>query len=113
MARFERRRWRSDLTGLTRRDRRPCDYDVYMPDKLMDRNFSLDGDVAADAADAERDILLLDQSASALANAEGLARLILRAESVASSRIEGLEIGARRLLPGGGGAAASRRNRGT
>ena len=98
MAKNERRRWRSDPTGLTRRDRRPCDYDVYMPDKLMDRNFSLDGDVAADVADAERDILLLDQSASALANTEGLARLILRAESVASSRIEGLEVGARRLL---------------
>ena len=36
--------------------------------------------------------------ASALADTEALARLLLRAESVASSRIEGLEIGARRLL---------------
>jgi Fic family protein len=33
-----------------------------------------------------------------LADTEALARLLLRAESVASSRIEGLEIGARRLL---------------
>ena len=34
----------------------------------------------------------------ALVDSEALARLLLRAESVASSRIEGLEIGARRLL---------------
>jgi Fic family protein len=33
-----------------------------------------------------------------LRNSEGLARLLLRSESVASSRIEGLEVGARRLL---------------
>jgi Fic family protein len=36
--------------------------------------------------------------ASALVDTEALARILLRAESVASSRIEGLEIGARRLL---------------
>ena len=36
--------------------------------------------------------------AGALADSEALARLLLRTESVASSRIEGLEIGARRLL---------------
>src|SRR5450756_219656 len=36
--------------------------------------------------------------ASALVDTEALARLLLRAESVASSKIEGLEIGLRRLL---------------
>ena len=40
----------------------------------------------------------LDTSASALADIEALARLLLRAECVASSRIEGLEVGGRRLL---------------
>ena len=35
---------------------------------------------------------------SALGSTEALARLLLRAECVASSRIEGLEVGARRLL---------------
>ena len=34
-----------------------------------------------------------DASAAALAGAEALARPLLRAESVASSRIEGLEVG--------------------
>ena len=98
MATFERRRWAGDFSGPTRRDRQPCDYDVYLPDKLSDRRFSLDGDVAADVADAEAALTRLDASSVALADSEALARLLLRAESVASSRIEGLEIGARRLL---------------
>ena len=98
MATLERRRWTGDFSGPTRRDRQPCDYDVYLPDKLRGRNFSLDGDVAADVADAETALTRLDASSVALADSEALARLLLRAESVASSRIEGLEIGARRLL---------------
>ena len=98
MANLERRRWTGDFSGLTRRDRQPCDYDAYLPDKLSDRKFSLDGDVAADVADAEAALTRLDASSVALVDSEALARLLLRAESVASSRIEGLEIGARRLL---------------
>ena len=105
MATLERRRWTGDFSGLTRRDRQPCDYDVYLPDRLSNRNFSLDGEVAADVADAETALTRLDASSVALADSEALARLLLRAESVASSRIEGLEIGARRLLR----AAAARR----
>ncbi|MYE54497.1 MAG: Fic family protein [Chloroflexi bacterium] len=98
MATMERRRWSGDFSGPSRRDRQPCDYEVYIPDKLDGRRFSLDGDVAADVADAESAITRLDASAVALADSEALARLLLRAESVASSRIEGLVIGARRLL---------------
>ena len=98
MATMERRRWAGDFSGPTRRDRQPCDYDVYLPDRLSNRRFSFDGDVAADVADAEAALTRLDASSVALADSEALARLLLRAESVASSRIEGLEIGARRLL---------------
>ena len=68
------------------------------PDALAGRNFVLDGDVAADVAGAEAAIVRLDTAASALAETEALARLLLRAECVASSRIEGLEVGGRRLL---------------
>ncbi|HEX4188821.1 MAG TPA: Fic family protein [Solirubrobacteraceae bacterium] len=60
--------------------------------------FALEGEVAADVADAEAAISRLNAQASALVDTEALARILLRAESVASSRIEGLEIGARRLL---------------
>ena len=98
MASLEERRWEGDPAGLTRRDRRPCSYKVYWPDRLAGRRFVLDGDVAADVGDAEAALLRLDASAAALAGTEALARLLLRAESVASSRIEGLEVGGRRLL---------------
>ena len=98
MAVFEQRRWESDPTGLTRHDRRPCDYALYLPDPLAGRRFVLDGGVAADVADAEAALVRLGTSAEALADTESLARLLLRAESVASSRIEGLDVGGRRLL---------------
>lgn len=86
------------LTGLPRRDRRPCGCEAYVPDVLTGRRVTLQGDVAADVADAERAIAALDAQALTLADTEALARILLRAESVASSRIEGLEVGARRLL---------------
>ena len=98
MAHLEERTWEGNFAGPTRRDRLPCRYSVYFPDRLADRSFALDGDVAADVADAEADLVRLNTTATALTNTEALARLLLRAESVASSRIEGLVVGARRLL---------------
>ena len=99
MARVMRRHWQSDSgSGLPRRDRRGCEYEAYVPDPLNDRQITLDGDVAADVADAERAITEFDLRASVLVDTEALARLLLRAESVASSKIEGLEVGGRRLL---------------
>src|SRR3984893_12685742 len=98
MSRVIHRHWPGHPDALSRRGRLPCDYDAYVPDQLARRRFTFDGDVAADAADAEAAIARLNAEASALADTEALARLLLRAESVASSRIEGLEVGARRLL---------------
>lgn len=90
--------WGPDPGGLTRRDRRPCEYEAYLPDGLVARDYRLDGDVAADVADAEKAIQALNNEATTLVDTEVLARILLRAESVASSKIEGLEIGPRRLL---------------
>jgi Fic family protein len=99
MAKVIRKHWVTDAApGLSRRDRRSCDYEAYVPDLLAERKITLDGDTAADVADAERAIATLDAQAVTLADTEALARILLRAESVASSRIEGLEVGARRLL---------------
>jgi Fic family protein len=64
----------------------------------MGRAFTLFGDTAADVADAERAVERLQREARSLADSEAIARLLLRAEAVASSRIEGLEVGSRRLL---------------
>ena len=85
-------------SGLTRRARRGCDYEAYVPDRLAGRAFTLYGDTAADVADAERAVERLQREARSLADSEAVARLLLRAEAVASSRIEGLEVGNRRLL---------------
>ena len=99
MAKLLRRRWEPELaSGLSRRDRRGCDYDAYIPDLLMDREVLIEGSVAADVADAEAAVLKLNGEAVALVDSEALARLLLRADAVASSRIEGLEVGSRRLL---------------
>ena len=100
MSELLNRHWQSELagSGFSRRDRRSCDYQAYLPDPLVGRRFVLDGDVAADVVDAEAAINRLNAQATALVDTEVLARILLRAESVASSRIEGLEIGARRLL---------------
>lgn len=99
MSKVVRRHWPSDLSaGFSRRDRRGCEYDAYIPDLLADRRFRFDGDVTAGLVEAEAAIVVLNERATALLDTEALARLLLRAECVASSQIEGLEVGARRLL---------------
>ena len=98
MAELSPRVWGPEPDGLTRRDRRPCEYSTYIPDRLMAREFLLEGETAAEVSDAEAAIIRLNAESTALADTEILARILLRAESVASSRIEGLVIGARRLL---------------
>ncbi len=99
MATLKQARWVADaVSGVPRADRRSCEYSAYLPDPLADCSVTLSGEVAADVADAETALARLDVRAGALTCTEALARLLLRAECVASSRIEGLEIGPRRLL---------------
>ena len=99
MSTVVKRTWRSELSsGLPRRDRASCDYEAYIPDALVGRAVTLNGQVVADVVDAETAIARFDANATALADTEALARLLLRAEAVASSKIEGLEVGGRRLL---------------
>ena len=98
MARLEERRWEGDPSGSTRRDRRAGRYSVYLPDPLVGRRFALDGAVAADVARAEVALARFEERGAVIAGGEGIARLLRRAEAMASSRIEGLVIGGRRLL---------------
>lgn len=85
-------------SGLPRSARRGCEYEAYVPDLLADRSLALRAETAADIADAERAVARLNAEARGLADSEAVARLLLRAEAVASSRIEGLEVGGRRLF---------------
>jgi len=99
VAKVARRHWVTDASaGLPRRDRLSCDFGAYIPDLLVGREVVLEGPVAADVSEAEAALVRLNLGVDALSDSEALARLLLRTESVASSRIEGLEIGARRLL---------------
>jgi Fic family protein len=100
MAKLVRRRWHSQFAGIDipKRDRASCWYQAYVPDPLIGRTFSFENDVTADVSEAERAIQRLNAEAVALVDTEALARILLRAESVASSRIEGLVIAPRRLL---------------
>lgn len=77
MSRVIRRQWASDPSAQARKDRRPCAYEVYVPDQLMGRRIMLDGDVAADVADAEAAMVRLDVEATALVDTEALARILL------------------------------------
>ena len=99
MATLVKDRWTpAPTSGLSRRDRTGCDYEAYVPDPLGGRPFALDARTAAKVAEAEHAIARLNAGAKALGDSEAIARLLLRAEAVASSKIEGLEIGGRRLL---------------
>jgi Fic family protein len=98
VAKVLRRHWTIDFFGPSRSDGRSCEYEAYLPHPLAGRLFSLKGEVAADVAEAEAAVARLNVEATALIDTEALARILLRAEAVASSRIEGLEAGARRLL---------------
>lgn len=101
MARLVSRLWQPVDTGLgvPRRYREPCRYEAYIPDRLSaHRGVLLTDDAAADLAEAEQAIRHLNQSVPNVANMEAIARLLLRAEAVGSSRIEELKVGQRRLL---------------
>jgi len=99
MAKVVRKHWITEASyGLARRDRRSCDYEACIPDPWPGRDLLFEATTTAEIADAEREIAIFDAQASTLVDTEALARILLRAECVASSRIEGLEVGARRLL---------------
>jgi len=97
MASHLQQRWDARFEGMSRRDRRGCFYNAYLPDPLAGWNLSLPADVAADVADAEAAVRGLNDAGTEHVSLEGLARFLLRAESVGSSKIEGLEAAARRL----------------
>ncbi|HEV2642649.1 MAG TPA: Fic family protein, partial [Candidatus Elarobacter sp.] len=75
--------------------RRACHYDAFVPEPLADLALVLPAAVAGVVSDAEAATAHLnDAPDSALAP---LARLLLRTESIASSKVEGLQIGVREM----------------
>jgi hypothetical protein len=73
VARVVRRHWITEAEpGVARHDRRSCDYEAYVPDLLAGRKLLFEGSTAADIADAERAIAVMDTAASTLADTEAL-----------------------------------------
>ncbi|MCY3921232.1 MAG: Fic family protein [Chloroflexi bacterium] len=95
-SRYVHRVWkpRSDALG-TRRYRRPCDYSAFIPERVADTTFTLPIELTADLADAEAAVLRLQQPDDRLF--DPLLHLLMRSESIASSRIEGIQVDARDL----------------
>lgn len=77
--------------------RRGFTYLAYVPTPIAEEDFLLASHVAAAAANAELACRELNEEPPTIASLEALARQLLRAESVASSRIEGLVLSHRRL----------------
>jgi Fic family protein len=77
--------------------RRGGRYEVFIPDPIHARDFALDGEAVAAIAEATRALQHLDHSPPRVATLSALARNLLRSESVASSRIEGVNISHKRL----------------
>ena len=88
--------WQSNPTLYApARCRRACRYQAYVPAPLAEMELTLDAHTAGVISDAESAIRNLDSAVQpALAP---LARLLLRTESIASSRVEGIQLGARAL----------------
>lgn len=75
--------------------RRACRYRAFVPEPVADIEVQLPGDVAGIVSDAEAAVQSLNARARpALAP---LARLLLRTESIASSKVEGMQVDARTL----------------
>jgi Fic family protein len=92
------RRWDARPEALGGRGaRRGFTYQAYVPTAIGDDGFLLGSHIAAAAANAELACRELNEDTPALASLEALARQLLRAESVASSRIEGIVLSHRRL----------------
>ena len=88
--------WQHDPTVYAPpRYRRACGYEAFVPAPLAGRELNLRAGVAGVVSEAEAAIRTLNAAARpALAP---LARLLLRTESIASSRVEGMQIGVREL----------------
>jgi len=87
---YETRPWRQRQRGGTREDRMLREVTVALPPRVAERGLVLDGTLTADLESATLEITALDRDGEGLA---ALGVLLLRTESVASSRIELVEAG--------------------
>jgi Fic family protein len=94
--RIEHRVWEHNPTLYApARYRRACGYDAFIPFPLTDLHILLPGPLAGVVSDAEKAIADLNRSGGP--ELMPFARLLLRTESIASSKVEGMQMDARTL----------------
>ena len=91
-----RRVWKHDPTLYAPpRYRRACGYESFIPDPLREDEFDFPADLAATLSEVERAVVALNGLTPATLSS--LSRLLLRTESIASSKVEGMQTDARAL----------------
>lgn len=94
---YEKRMWpaRPERTDAPPRYRRACEFQIFLAELLREDDFSLPGELATVVSEAELAIAHLNSTAAPQLGP--LARLLLRTESIASSKIEGIQVDAKQL----------------
>jgi Fic family protein len=107
----EKRLWPADPGAYGgRKARRPGAYEVFIPDEISGRDCPLDGDAVAAVSEATRALQHLEASPPRIGTLGALAQNLLRSESVASSRIEGVHLSHKRLARAAYQAARGQRD---
>jgi Fic family protein len=92
------RRWTPDPSlPMDPRFGMPFDYQAYVPDQIASADPALSASLSRVLQEADEAVRELNENMPSIAGLEAMARQLLRQESVASSRIEGLVISHRRL----------------
>ena len=104
----EDRYWPADPTAPAG-GRRGGAYRVFVPDPIAEREFSLDGESIGLVVDATKALGRLQDTRPKVTSLAALARNLLRSESAASSRIEGVKISHKRLARAAYARAGGRR----
>lgn len=90
MSRWVEQQWVPEHSyGLSRRARQGGPYRSYVPERLVGLPVELDQEASREVARVERRIRTV-AAGGAASGLEGVSRLLLRSEAIASSRIEGL-----------------------
>lgn len=96
--RYVNRTWPGNPTGQTRSERVPARFKAYVPEPLAEYDPPVSAQLSALLSDADAAVVNLNRIDSSQAGQiEALARQLLRQESLASSRIEGLSLSHKRL----------------
>jgi len=96
--RYIEQTWPGHPAGQTRADRQPRRFEAYVPNPIADYEPELTGAVSSLLSDADGAVRELNRLDPGRAHQiEALARQLLRQESLASSRIEGLAVSHKRI----------------